>query len=265
VVSEIFSWNVAAWVVTTALAGGFVTAQRSPAYAKALFAIAFAWLTGALLLWLVPMKDGFLQRFVVPVLLFGGAGLGLLETLRYVNHGTHKAPEGEPTPPAVATSIVPLATRTPRPRKNDVSVQHMESSPGGVQIGQVQGSVTINESRPRRRLSEQDESRLIAALKEGVGSRITIASSMSDEEAISFASQLVEAFERAGWHVIVSQFMQPVPGPQGLQVRVHDRNTVPRVAALVRRSLDTVGYKTVGIVDAANVKPGDFELTVGPY
>lgn len=111
VLATIFGWNVTAIVVPVVVGAAFLVALESPSsgFAKPLFMVAAAWTFGSLLLWLGPMREGILQRFVWPAFLFAVVGVGLLESLRFVDRVeiNKKGEDVKTVPPAPVVVVQP--------------------------------------------------------------------------------------------------------------------------------------------------------------
>lgn len=99
-----------------------------------------------------------------------------------------------------------------------------------------------------RSLTAQQQQQLLTMLQSGPTGPVQVNCLSGDVEALSFAIQLSNLLEKAGWQTGgVTQVVMPGV-PIGLAIMVRNVQTAPPYAAKLQQSMDSLGYPAPGIV-----------------
>ena len=104
--------------------------------------------------------------------------------------------------------------------------------------------------------------KLSAALKKVGPSSVTVMTVLGDAEAFQYTTQMMQVFNKAGWHIDGPNqgvFSQPVTG---LILQIRDRNEVPPIANAIFSAFKEANISVVGQIDP-QLKPGEVQLLIG--
>jgi hypothetical protein len=152
-----------------------------------------------------------------------------------------------------------------QPKEPSIS-QAMTNSPGGIQIG---GNLTVNPSVVTRRLSEEQQNRLLIALENKPKGQIIVSCLVNDgPEPCAFARQLAEILRsKARWTIppVIPRmgFGDSSKRVAEVSLLVQSRNTAPLRAAALQQALKLAGYNAIGF-ERPELAADSVQLAIAP-
>lgn len=146
-------------------------------------------------------------------------------------------------------------------RNEDALRDRLQSAESEV-AAQKRTAEELQERLKARSLSDAARKRLLAVLSSAPGGPVTVSAAMSNQEAESFARQILDVLRTAGWSPTGVNLSMMIPGPSGIVIRVHDAQAVPAHAGPIQHAFEAAGFPAQGSAGGA-VPVGTVDIYVG--